>query len=182
MTHEQRAGFARTLFTWTLLILAVVAAFWFFSGKKETKPEPNAVVKGLDPDAMKKAQAAANCLTVIHHFMPGNVDCEKLAKAMEHLDAQFGDDVKFHTLDAKKYPEASKQEGAKQYPHLDIFFENQKVFTHEGPMTEAELRAKLEELIRGLVKRTHKGWLPTVNGMQPNKGQSVIPIDPPDKR
>lgn len=180
MTPERKASIVRGLFTLSLLAAAVAVAILYPSKDKAEEKAEKDQLPQVTTATLEKAKNSGKPLDLIQHHIDGNPDSEKLAELLKLVQQNYQKDVAVHQIDGEKFEDLCKAEGVDKFPHVDIFHEGQKVYEFNGLQEQRVIEQKIDELLRGLVKRVGKDWRPPVAGMQPAGQRSVIEIQPAD--
>jgi NADP-dependent 3-hydroxy acid dehydrogenase YdfG len=121
-------------------------------------------------------------LTVTNMMLDGNPDAEKLKEILKQLqENKYGDKVVLAELDATAQPELAASQGVETEEfgvHLD-FHANGKKLGQLIKQTDAKVvEQTIDRLLAGLLQRIDKDWLPTVPGMERDRGQPVLEVKP----
>lgn len=184
MTSQEKANWIRRLFSLTLIAGAVAGALFFVMPEGWWKKFGKKPKTGLQvtKENLAQVQASPGKLTVTNMMLDGNPDAEKLKEILKKLqENKYGDKVVLAELDATAQPELAASQGVetKEFGgHLD-FHANGKKLGQLVKQTDAKVvEETIDRLLAGLLQRIDKDWLPTVPGMERDRGQPVIEIKP----
>ena len=184
MTSQEKANWIRRLFSLTLIAGAVAGGLFFVMPSGWWKGLGKKPKTGLQvtKENLAQVQASPGKLTVTNMMLDGNPDAEKLKEILKQLqENKYGDKVVLAELDATAQPElaASQAVETKEFGgHLD-FHANGKKLGQLVKQTDAKVvEQTIDRLLAGLLQRIDKDWLPTVPGMERDRGQPVLEIKP----
>ena len=184
MTSQDKANLIRRLFTLTMLGAAVAGGLFFVMPSGWWKGFGKKPKSGLQvtKENLAQVQASPGKLTVTNMMLDGNPDAEKLKEILKQLqENKYGDKIVLAELDATAEPElaASQSIETKEFGgHLD-FHANGRKLGQLVKQTDAKVvEETIDRLLAGLLQRIDKDWLPTVPGMERDRGQPVLDIKP----
>lgn len=184
MTSQQKANWIRRLFSLTLIAGAVAAGLFFVMPDGWWKSFAKKPKTGLQvtKENITEVQASPGKLTVTNMMLDGNPDAEKLKEVLKQLqENKYGDKVVIAELDATAQPELAAAQGVETEEfagHLD-FHANGKKLGELVKNTDAKVvEQTIDRLLAGLLQRIDKNWLPTVPGMERDRGQPVLEVKP----
>lgn len=185
MTSQEKANWIRRIFTLGLIGAAAAAGLFFVMPKGWWKGAGNDHKKsGLQgtKENFEQLQASPNKLTVVNMVEPGNRESEKLQEVLKELkEKKYGEKVVMAELDVNEEPALAASQGVKKEKfagQLNFYANGKKLEQLEGQTDPVVVEKTIDRLLAGLVQRTGKDWLPDVPGMERNRGQDVIPIQP----
>lgn len=184
VTSQEKANWIRRLFSLTLIAGAVAGGLFFVMPEGWWKGWMKKPKTGLQitKENLAQVQASPGKLTVTNMMLDGNPDAEKLKEILKKLqENKYGDKVVLAELDATAQPELAASQGVetKEFGgHLD-FHANGKKLGQLVKQTDAKVvEQTIDRLLAGLLQRIDKDWLPTVPGMERDRGQPVLEIKP----
>lgn len=184
MTSQEKANWIRRLFSLTLIAGAVAGGLFFVmpdGGWKKFGKKPKTGLQ-VTKENLAQVHASPGKLTVTNMMLDGNSDAEKLKAILYQLQKdKYGDKVVLAELDATAQPELAASQGVetKEFGgHLD-FHANGRKLGQLVKQTDAKVvEQTIDRLLAGLLQRIDKGWLPTVPGMERDRGQPALEIKP----
>ena len=133
-----------------------------------------------------EVQGKPGVLTITNMRLDGNPNPKKLQQLLEKLKQEkYGEKVQLAQADIKQEPEIAAAAGIvdlEQFAgHLDFHSEGKKLGNLIGETDPVVVEATVDRMLAGLVRRIDKTWLPDVPGMERNRGQPVIQVQPAKK-
>jgi hypothetical protein len=184
VTSQEKANWIRRLFSLTLIAGAVAAGLFFVMPSGWWKGWLKKPKSGLQvtKENIAEVQASPGKLTVTNMMLDGNPDAEKLKEVLKQLqENKYGDKVVIAELDATTQPELAAAQGVeteKFAGHLDFHANGKKLGQLIRNTDAAVVEQTIDRLLAGLLQRIDKDWLPTVPGMERDRGQPVIEVKP----
>ena len=184
MTSQEKANWIRRLFSLTLIAGAVAAGLFFVMPSGWWKGWLKKPKSGLQvtKENIAEVQASPGKLTVTNMMLDGNPDAEKLKEVLKQLqENKYGEKVVIAELDATTQPELAAAQGVETEEfagHLDFHANGKKLGQLVKNTDAAVVEQTIDRLLAGLLQRIDKDWLPTVPGMERDRGQPVIEIKP----
>ena len=188
MPPEQKAAWIRRAFLVALIGSAAAAGYFFTmpGGRDEkAKERPDTAVQ-VTKKNIDEVQGKPGVLTITNMRLDGNPNPKKLQQLLEKLKQEkYGEKVQLAQADIKQEPEIAAAAGIvdlEQFAgHLDFHSEGKKLGNLIGETDPAVVEATVDRMLAGLVRRIDKTWLPDVPGMERNRGQPVIQVQPAKK-
>jgi hypothetical protein len=185
VTSQEKANWIRRIFTLGLIGAAAAAGLFFVMPdgwwKKAAKDDKSGLK--VTKENIAQIQASPDKLTVTNMILEGNRDSQKLKEILEKLKKEkYGEKVVLAELHVDEEPELAASQGVKKEEfagHLDFHANGRKLEQLLGQTDPVAVEKTIDRLLAGLVQRIGKDWLPDVPGMERNRGQEVIPIQPP---
>jgi hypothetical protein len=185
VTSQEKANWIRRIITLGLIGVAAAAGLffvmpdgWWKGVGKEAKKSGQKVTK----ENIAQIQASPDKLTVTNMIVERNRESQKLQEVLEKLKKdKYGEKVVMVELHVDEEPELAASQGVKKENfagHLDFHANGKKLEQLVGQTDPVVVEKTIDRLLAGLVQRTGKDWLPDVPGMERNRGQEVIPIQP----
>ena len=184
MTSQEKANWIRRLFSLTLVAGAVAAGLFFVMPDGWWKSFAKKPKSGLQvtQENITEVQASPGKLTVTNMMLDGNPDAEKLKEILHQLQKdKYGDKVVLAELDATAQPELAASQGVETEEfggHLDFHADGKKLGQLVKQTDPKEVEHMIDRMLAGLLQRIDKNWLPTVPGMERDRGQPVLDIKP----
>jgi hypothetical protein len=129
-----------------------------------------------------EVQASPGKLTVTNMMLDGNPDAEKLKEVLKQLqENKYGNKVVLAELDATAQPELAAAQGVETEEfagHLDFHANGRKLGELVKNTDAKVVEQTIDRLLAGLLQRIDKDWLPTVPGMERDRGQAVLEVKP----
>lgn len=184
MTSQEKANWIRRIFSLTLIAGAVAAGLFFVMPEGWWKGFAKKPKTGLQvtKENLAQVQASPDKLTVTNMMIDGNPDAEKLKEVLAKLQKdKYGDKVVLAELDASAQPELAASQGVetKEFAgHLDFHANGKKLGQLVKQTDPKVVEQTIDRMLAGLLQRIDKDWLPTVPGMERDRGQPVLEIKP----
>lgn len=184
MTSQEKANWIRRLFSLTLVAGAVAAGLFFVMPDGWWKSFAKKPKTGLQvtKENLTEVQASPGKLTVTNMMLDGNPDAEKLKEILHQLQKdKYGDKVVLAELDATAQPELAASQGVETEEfggHLDFHADGKKLGELVKQTDPKAVEHMIDRMLAGLLQRIDKNWLPTVPGMERDRGQPVLDIKP----
>lgn len=184
MTSQEKANWIRRIFSLTLIAGAVAAGLFFVMPEGWWKRFAKKPKTGLQvtKENLAQVQASPGKLTVTNMMIDGNPDAEKLKEVLAKLQKEkYGDKVVLAELDASAQPELAASQGVetKEFAgHLDFHANGKKLGQLVKQTDPKVVEQTIDRMLAGLLQRIDKDWLPTVPGMERDRGQPVLEIKP----
>lgn len=184
MTSQEKANWIRRIFSLTLIAGAVAAGLFFVMPEGWWKGFAKKPKSGLQvtKENLAQVQASPGKLTVTNMMIDGNPDAEKLKEVLAKLQKEkYGDKVVLAELDASAQPELAASQGVetKEFAgHLDFHANGKKLGQLVKQTDPKVVEQTIDRMLAGLLQRIDKDWLPTVPGMERDRGQPVLEIKP----
>jgi hypothetical protein len=184
VTSQEKANWIRRLFSLTLVAGAVAAGLFFVMPDGWWKSFAKKPKSGLQvtQENITEVQASPGKLTVTNMMLDGNPDAEKLKEILHQLQKdKYGDKVVLAELDATAQPELAASQGVETEEfggHLDFHADGKKLGQLVKQTDPKEVEHMIDRMLAGLLQRIDKNWLPTVPGMERDRGQPVLDIKP----
>ena len=184
MTSQDKANWIRRLFSLTLIAGAVAAGLFFVMPDGWWKSFAKKPKTGLQvtKENITEVQASPGKLTVTNMMLDGNPDSEKLKEILHQLQKEkYGDKVVLAELDATAQPELAAAQGVETEEfagHLDFHANGKKLGELVKETDPKKVELMIDRMIAGLLQRIDKNWLPTVPGMERDRGQPVLEVKP----
>ena len=188
MPPEQKAAWIRRAFLVALIGSAAAAGYFFTmpGGRDEkAKERPDTAVQ-VTKKNIDEVQGKPGVLTITNMRLDGNPNPKKLQQLLEKLKQEkYGEKVQLAQADIKQEPEIAAAAGIVDLEqvagHLDFHSEGKKLGNLIGETDPVVVEATVDRMLAGLVRRIDKTWLPDVPGMERNRGQPVIQVQPAKK-
>jgi hypothetical protein len=184
VTSQEKANWIRRLFSLTLIAGAVAAGLFFVMPTGWWKGLAKKPKTGLQvtKENITEVQASPGKLTVTNMMLDGNPDAEKLKEILKQLQKdKYANTVVLAELDATAQPELAAAQGVdtKEFAgHLDFHANGKKLGQLVKQTDPKVVEQTIDRLLAGLLQRIDKDWLPTVPGMERDRGQPVIELKP----
>ncbi len=184
MTSQEKANWIRRIFSLTLIAGAVAAGLFFVMPQGWWKGFAKKPKTGLQvtKENLAQVQASPGKITVTNMMIDGNPDAEKLKEVLAKLQKEkYGDKVVLAELDASAQPELAASQGVdtKEFAgHLDFHANGKKLGQLVKQTDPKVVEETIDRMLAGLLQRIDKDWLPTVPGMERDRGQPVLDIKP----
>jgi hypothetical protein len=115
-------------------------------------------------------------------MLDGNPNSEKLKEVLAQLIREkYGEKLTVAELDATAQPELAASQGVEVENfagHLDFYADSRKLGNLLGQTDKKVVEETIDRMLAGMVQRIGKDWLPTVPGMERNRGQDVLEVKP----
>jgi hypothetical protein len=184
VTSQEKANWIRRLFSLVLIGAAVAGGLFFVMpdgwwkglGKKEKS--------GLQVtrENLAAIQSSPGKLAVTNMMLDGHPDSAKLKEILEQLKRdKYGDKITLAELDASAQPELAASQGVETEEfggHLDFHADGKKLGELVRQTDPKVVEQTIDRMLAGLLRRIDKNWLPEVPGMERDRGQPVIEIQP----
>ncbi len=187
MTSQEKANWIRRLFSLTLIGAAVAGGLFFTMPDGWWKGWLKKPKSGLQvtEENLAAIQSSPGKLAVTNMMLDGNPDAEKLKVILEQLKKdKYGDKLVLAELDATAQPELAASQGVETRDfggHLDFHADGKKLGQLVKQTDPIVVEQTIDRLLAGLLQRIDKDWLPTVPGMERDRGQPVLDIKPAPK-
>ena len=184
MTSQEKANWIRRLFSLTLIGAAVAGGLFFVMPSGWWKGFGKKPKSGLQvtKENLAQVQASPGKLTVTNMMIDGNPDSAKLKEILEQLKRdKYGDKVTLAELDASEQPELAASQGveSKEFGgHLDFHADGRKLGSLVKQTDPKVVEQTIDRMLAGLLQRIDKDWLPVVPGMERDRGQQVLRVQP----
>jgi hypothetical protein len=184
VTSQEKANWIRRLFSLTLIGAAVAGGLFFVMPSGWWKGFGKKPKSGLQvtKENLAQVQASPGKLTVTNMMIDGNPDSAKLKEILEQLKRdKYGDKVTLAELDASEQPELAASQGveSKEFGgHLDFHADGRKLGSLVKQTDPKVVEQTIDRMLAGLLQRIDKDWLPVVPGMERDRGQQVLRVQP----
>jgi hypothetical protein len=184
VTSQEKANWIRRLFSLTLIGAAVAGGLFFVMPDGWWKGWLKKPKSGLQVtrENLSAIQSSPGKLAVTNMMLDGNPDAEKLKVILEQLKKdKYGDKLVLAELDATAQPELAASQGVETREfggHLDFHADGKKLGQLVKQTDPKVVEQTIDRLLAGLLQRIDKDWLPTVPGMERDRGQPVLDIKP----
>jgi hypothetical protein len=184
VTSQEKANWIRRLFSLTLIGAAVAGGLFFVMPSGWWKGFGKKPKSGLQvtKENLAQVQASPGKLTVTNMMIDGNPDSAKLKEILEQLKKdKYGDKVTLAELDASEQPELAASQGveSKEFGgHLDFHADGRKLGSLVKQTDPKVVEQTIDRMLAGLLQRIDKDWLPVVPGMERDRGQQVLRVQP----